>query len=366
MQKKVMLLSPKDYNFYNFRSELILKLVEMGYQVVLVCPYGNKIDFFTERGCRFIDITIDRRGKSVINDAKLMHTYKILFKKEKPDLVLTYTTKPSVYAGYVCGKMKIPCIINNAGLMETKGFFWVFMRMLYYIGFRKATCIMFQNSRERDVVEKPFHYKVPYRDIPGSGVNLNAFPIAPYPEKTDRIIFNFVARIAELKGIDEYLTCAEHVKKTHPEAVFRIYGEYDDDCYKARIEDLGKKGIVEYCGILLDMKPAIAEAHAVIHPSHYEGMTNVILEHSAMGRPCIGSDIPGVREAIEDKKTGYLFPVMDVDGLIRVVESFLELPYEKKKQFGLAARKKVEKEFDRECVTAIYMEEIEKVLICGE
>ena len=62
--KKIMLISPKDNNFYNFRSELILKLNE-DYEVVLVCPYGKKIDYFTDRGCRFIDLSIDRRGKNI-------------------------------------------------------------------------------------------------------------------------------------------------------------------------------------------------------------------------------------------------------------------------------------------------------------
>ena len=65
--KKIMLISPKDNNFYNFRSELILKLNE-DYEVVLVCPYGKKIDYFTGRGCRFIDLSIDRRGKNIFND----------------------------------------------------------------------------------------------------------------------------------------------------------------------------------------------------------------------------------------------------------------------------------------------------------
>ena len=48
---KIILLSPKDNNFYNFRSELILKLVELGHKIVLVCPYGKKVDYFTNRGC---------------------------------------------------------------------------------------------------------------------------------------------------------------------------------------------------------------------------------------------------------------------------------------------------------------------------
>ena len=63
---KIVLIANKDNNFYNFRSELILKLVELHYDVLLVCPYGKKIDFFTERGCRFFDIDVDRRGKSII------------------------------------------------------------------------------------------------------------------------------------------------------------------------------------------------------------------------------------------------------------------------------------------------------------
>ena len=68
---KIMLISPKDNNFYNFRSELILKLTELKSDVVLVCPYGKKIDYFTQRGCRFIDISMDRRGTSIFNDLKL-------------------------------------------------------------------------------------------------------------------------------------------------------------------------------------------------------------------------------------------------------------------------------------------------------
>ena len=77
----------------------------------------------------------------------------------------------------------------------------------------------------------------------------------------------------------------------------------------------------------MDMKPYIASAHAVIHPSYYEGMTNVVLEHSAMGRPCIGSNIPGVREGIDDGKTGFLFEVKNVDSMVHAVEKFILLQH---------------------------------------
>ena len=152
------------------------------------------------------------------------------------------------------------------------------------------------------------------------------------------------------------------MKADYPNARFIIYGDYDDESYRPRIEELEKCGVVEYGGIQLDMKPCIEKAHAVIHPSYYEGMTNVVLEHSAMGRACIGSDIPGIREGIEEGKTGYLFKVRNVDSMVEKVETFIRLPHEEKAKMGRAAREKMEREFSREIVTNIYLEEIDRIL----
>ena len=359
---KIILISPKDNNFYNFRSELILKLHDLGHEVVLVCPYGKKMDYFTERDCRFIDISMDRRGTSILNDLKLVRAYFELLKREEPDIVLTYTSKPSIYAGFVCGKLKIPYIVNNAGLMETTGLLDKFMKLLYKIGWSKATCMMYQNTGERDVVNKLLGDSVHYRDLPGSGVNIDAFPFTEYPENDDVITFNYVARIVKIKGIDELLECAKRVKKKYYNVRFVLFGDYDDDEYRAKVESLETQGIIEYGGVQLDMRPCIAAAHAVIHPSYYEGMTNVVLEHSSMGRPCIGSNIPGVREGIEDGQTGFVFKVKNVDSMVEAVEKFISLPHEEKAEMGRKARIKMEKEFSREIVTNIYIEEIEKII----
>ncbi len=359
--KKILLLSCKDNTFFNFRKELIMRLHDEGYEVVLSCPYGKKMDYFTERGCRFVDLEMDRRGTNVFKDLKLMSAYKKLIKAEKPDVVLTYTGKPSIYAGYICGRLKVPYIVNNAGLMETKGLFDKFMKMLYWFGFRKAACLMFQNEQERDVIEGVLHNKVPYRRLPGSGVNLEEFQYKPYPENDDVVTFNYVARIVQLKGIDEFLACAKRVKEKHPNTRFVLYGDYDDDTYRARVEEYEKEGVVEYGGVQMDMKPCIEAAHAVIHPSYYEGMTNVVLEHSAMGRVCIGSDVPGVKDGIEDGHTGYVFKVRDVDSMVEAVEKFLALSHEEKVEMGKRAREKMEREFDRNIVTEIYLEEIKKI-----
>lgn len=361
-RKTVLFLVNKDNVIYNFRRELAFKLLEQGYRVVISCPYGKKLDFLTEKGAEWVDIKIDRRGTSIFNDLKLIKQYYQQIKAIKPDVVLCYTTKCSIYGGMVCQRLHIPYIVNNAGLVENeKGLLEFIMRRLYWAGFKGAACMMYQNDRERDYVNAILKNKVPYRNIPGSGVNLEEFPYAEYPENDDVVTFNYVARIVGFKGINELLAAAEIVKECHKNVRFVLLGDYDDDSYRERVTELEKRGIVEYGGIQLDMKPFIKKAHAVIHPSYYEGMTNVILEHGAMGRPAIASDIPGCREGIDEGVSGYTFNLKDVDSLVAAIEKFLALSHNQKVAMGLAARKKMEKEFDRNIVTDIYLQEINNI-----
>lgn len=363
-KRTVLFLVNKDNVIYNFRRELAFKLLELGYRVVISCPYGKKLDFLTDKGAEWLDIKIDRRGTSVLNDLKLLKQYYSQIKQINPDVVLCYTTKCSIYGGIVCKRLQIPYIVNNAGLVENeKGLLEFIMRRLYKIGFKGADCMMYQNEREREYVNDIIGNNVHYWDIPGSGVNLTEFPFEEYPDNDDEIVFNYVARIVGFKGINELLTAAECIKPKHPNVHFVLYGDYDDDSYRARVYDLEKKGIVEYGGIQLDMKPYIKKAHAVIHPSYYEGMTNVILEHAAMGRPAIASDIPGCREGIDEGVSGYTFKLKDVDDLVQKIERFLSLSHEEKRAMGKAARIKMEREFDREIVTNIYLEEIDRILL---
>lgn len=362
---KILLIASKDYNFYNFRSEMILRLKDLGHDVVLSCPVGNKIKYFTDNGCRFIPHDMDRRGTSVLNDLRLLKSYYNIFKSEKPDILLTYTSKSSTYGGLIARLLGIPRIINNAGLLDTRYYnriVKIVLDILYKLGFSKATCLMFQNSQERDYILNIVGKNSHYRNLPGSGVNLLDFNYQEYPSSSEPITFNYVGRLVSIKGIEEFLECAEYIKRKYPNTRFRIFGDYDDDVYRQRVNELEQKGVVEYCGVQMNMKPFLMQAHAAIHASYYEGMTNVVLEHGAIGRPSIGSDIAGVREGISNGKTGYVFPVKDVNALISAVEKFILLPHEEKVAMGRSAREKMEREFDRNIVTNIYLEEINKIL----
>ena len=364
MKRKVLFLVNKDNVIYNFRRELAFKLVELGYDVYISSPYGKKIDFMVERGCKFAELNIDRRGTNIFTDIKLIWKYLKQLKKIKPDIVLAYTSKPTIYGGICCQILGIPYIVNNAGLLDSTIYPWyvgVTLDFLYKVGYSGASCMMFQNAQEREYMLNILGNKY-YRDIPGSGVNLDLFSEKPYPSNDNEVIFNYVARIVKIKGIDELIGCAIRVKQKHQNVKFVLYGDFDDDEYRKKVENLQNDGIIEYGGIQLDIKPCISKAHAAIHPSYYEGMTNVVLEHGAMGRPSLGSNIPGVAEAIEVGKTGYTFEVRNVDSMVEAVEKFLALSNKEKAEMGHAARLKMEREFSRDIVTNVYLEEINRIM----
>ena len=152
------------------------------------------------------------------------------------------------------------------------------------------------------------------------------------------------------------------IKKKYTNTKFVIYGEYEEEYYKIKVFEFVQMGIVEYKGPQLDIKPCIKIAHALINPSYHEGMSNVVLEHSAMGRACLGSDVNGIREAIVDGVTGFLFQPHNVGSMVKAVEKFILLDSEKKCIMGRKAREKMERDFDRQIVVNTYLEEINKIV----
>ena len=76
--------------------------------------------------------------------------------------------------------------------------------------------------------------------------------------------------------------------------------------------------------------PFYQNCDCVVLPSYHEGMSNVLLEAAAVGRPIIASDIPGCREAVEHSKTGLLCRAKDADSLYVAMRAFLALSAEQK------------------------------------
>lgn len=97
------------------------------------------------------------------------------------------------------------------------------------------------------------------------------------------------------------------------------------------MEKLQREGIIEYHGMVRDIRQVLKDVHCVVLPSYHEGMSNALLEAAATGRPLIASDIPGCRECFKDREGGLLIKPKDAIDLERKIEEFIEIPYDEKK-----------------------------------
>lgn len=109
-------------------------------------------------------------------------------------------------------------------------------------------------------------------------------------------------------------------------------------------------GAAVFHGFQSEPRPYYAGADCVVLASYHEGMSNVLLEAAATGRPVITSDIYGCREAVDEDATGLLCTVRDADSLCEQMKKMALMPREERAQMGLAGRKKMERQFDKKLV----------------
>lgn len=362
--RQVVILSNHHAYTYNFRKEIIQRLLDENYKVYLVLPYGEKVELLKQMGCEFINLPLDRRGMNPITDLKLILNYYKIIKKIKPDAVLSYTIKPNIYGGIVCRYLGIPFFPNITGLgsaLEKESFIQKVLVQMYKVAYKKASCVFFQNGDNLRFFNKKKIAIKNSRVIPGSGVNTQYFSLLPYPP-SETIEFLFISRIMKEKGIEQYLEAAMVIKEKYPNTKFHVLGFCEED-YEQRLLELQEKGIIQYHGMQIDVRKFLKISHCTIHPTYYpEGMSNVLLESASSGRPIITTNRSGCREVVDDGVNGYIVEQQDSQDLIEKIEKFLALTHEEKFQMGLAGRKKVEEEFDRKTVVNIYLEEINKVV----
>ena len=362
-QKKVLIITNHSYMFWQFRRELTEELLKE-YEVVLSTPFVGHEDDLATLGCRMIKTDIDRRGINLIADAKLLREYKKLIKQEKPDLVITYSIKPNIYAGRICRYKHIPHCVNVQGLgtaFQTKGIATV-VTCLYRGALKKANEVFFENEDNAKVFrDRRITPKEQQIILPGAGVNLEYYNYQPMQEK-EKVHFLYLGRIMKEKGMDELLDSVHKLNALYPgQFQLDLVGFFEDE-YKEQVERLTEENVAVFHGFAQDPRPYYGAADCVVLPSYHEGMSNVLLEAAATGRALITSDIPGCREAVEANVSGLLCKKQSADSLLEQMQRFMELSHEERVAMGLAGRTHVETNFSKTLVVDRTMEVINQVI----
>jgi glycosyltransferase involved in cell wall biosynthesis len=161
----------------------------------------------------------------------------------------------------------------------------------------------------------------------------------------------FVGRFEERKGIDLLLKLIPIISERYPKVIFRLVGLDKGKQYQ--------KSFLQTYSNLADRVLFLGEKRGdaledeykncsiFIAPSRYESFGLIYAEAMSFGKPVIGTNIGGIPEVIEDKKSGFLCENESLKDFIRAISTLLE-NNELRENMGAYARKLVAKSFDFE------------------
>ncbi len=348
---KVLIVTNHSYMLYRFRNELIQRLLQ-DYEVVVSTPFVGHEQDLEALGCKCIKTDVDRRGVNPKTDLKLMDTYRKILDAEKPNFVITYSIKPNIYMGMLCWLKRVPYYVNVQGLgtaFQNPKMAEV-VAILYRVALTGVRTVFFENeSNAQEFIKRRIVPQAKSVVLPGAGINLNSYEYSPYPKNEARH-FLYLGRIMKEKGMDEWFEAAIRLKKEYGDrVVFDMVGFFEDE-YKEMVEQLQKEHVIVFHGFDTEPRPYYRMCNCVVLPSYHEGLSNVLLEAAAMGRPVLTSDIPGCRETVVDRETGYLCEAKNAEDLYEKMKIVLEATDEELEAMGRRARLHVTQCFDKQMV----------------
>ena len=363
---RIALVANSAWYLYNFRRTLAHELRDVGHEIVAIAPQDGYDSRLAADDICFRSIPLDGGSTNPWREMRTLHTLSRILQRERIDLVLSWTPKGNIYTGLAIFGTRTRQIANVSGLGRASirnPPLSLLMRVLYRMALGRAFRVFFQNDDDRSAfIERGIVDASRTDRLPGSGVDLTHFS-EQAPDRAgpkDGAVFLLMARMLWDKGIGEFVEAARRVRNDCPNARFQLLGPLGVSNPAAilpeQIHRWVADGVVEYLGKTDDVRPYIAAADCIVLPSSYrEGVPRSLLEASAMARPCITTDTPGCRDAVEAGRTGYLCRARDAADLATKIGMFLRLPTSVRSDMGRCAREKMEREFDERFVIERYM-----------
>lgn len=349
--QRILILSDDSFSLWQFRRELISTMLASEMEVLISAPAGDHAGALQAMGCKLIPTAVSSKEGRFQQSIRLRKRYQQILKNEKPDMVITYGTQPNILGGMSCGQAKVPHCANVQGLgslfqTPLRSFF---ATLVCRAALKNSKAVFFENAASAAFFqEKKIIKEAQQVILPGAGVNLRHYTQQPYPNN-DPIRFLYLGRMKKEKGMDELLAAIKMLYDDCYEVRLDLVGE-PDDAYKEQLEALKLPGIVAVHGFQEDPRPFYAACDCVVMPSHAEGMSNVLLEAAATGRPVIASYIPGCREAVDEARTGFTYRTQDKYALFDAMKRIAAMPRSQRKEMGILGRRRMEELFDKQIV----------------
>lgn len=359
---KMLFTVTEDWAFCSHRLPTAFAARDAGYDVVVVARMGEHQKQIEALGFRTVPWAIKRESLNPFSELSALLDLIRIYKQEQPDVSYHVAVKSIMYGSIAARQAKVAHTINlfsgmGVVFISTAPKFRlirsIITPILRWALAPKTARLQVQNRDDKALlnglgISSPDHTDL----IPGSGLDMENFPLTPEPPKTTPKAL-VVSRMLWDKGIGELMEAARLLKSRNVDIDIELVGAPDPanpaSISEAQLKAWQDEGLMTWLGQRSDVADLIKNSHIAVLPSYREGMPRSLLEAASIGRPLVAFDTPGCRDLVHDEENGLLLEFPEINDLARALEH-LATDAGLRKRMGAQAHQDIKSTY---CTTAI-------------
>lgn len=343
------------------------RLLEDGHRVVVLTDAGPIRERLTSLGVEVVEVPISRRIDPPADAAALVRLFRA-FRRLRPDVVHTYTSKAGVL-GRIAGRLAgVPAVVHTLqGLPFYEGqprARYALYAALEWISGRFGHALFAENRGDAATARS---MGLASRDrLHHIGSGIAAADLDRRLEAADREgarrahgasgetgVILLPARLEAVKGHAFFLDVLDELRRTTT-VPFVCWFAGDGPLrgpLEQRVKALCLDGCVRFLGFVDEMPTLLRAADILALPSEKEGIPRVVLEGMVARLPVVATDVLGTREVVANGITGLLAAFGDARSMAKHLAYLLERPAARRRM-GRAGRERALRRFDDRKVAA--------------
>ncbi|MBI2667168.1 glycosyltransferase family 4 protein [Candidatus Woesearchaeota archaeon] len=303
--------------------EILKRLVKQKHKVTLFCGYYNG----AKRHDKIDGINVIRYGNIITVYLWAFIFYIFKLRKEKYDLIFENISGAPWMSMLYSRKPRVTIIYHIVGDIYLKEIFFPVALIAMFIE-SYLMPLLYRNEKVLAISESSREElsKMGFRNIDmiSMGIDRNLKPKLKVKSKYNPIIIHH-GRLMNYKRVEILVRLMRLVAKKYKNAQLYIVGKGEaENNLKKLTKELHLEDNIKFFGFVSEKKKLelLQKSWIFITPSYKEGWGIVVLEANACGVPAISFDVPGLRNAIINNKTGYL--VKDEDEMLEKTIDLIE------------------------------------------
>lgn len=320
---------------------LARELQQRGHNIVLGVPGGTMVNDFTQSGMEYVFVPIHPQNKKITDFIRSIATVRKVLNKFKVDVVHSHHRLGDLISWIVGSFTNVQTVSTAHALVSGKKFLSFRSGKLIAVSHAVESMLVNEFLIRKEKIQLIRNIPRPLR-MPSESETLefkrqyqifdDEFVVVGvgrlHPEKGYDVLLKAIQRLSHMKGIKAVL-----VGKGTEEKRLKLFAEK----HKLNIVFIDEINEVELIYSIADV---------VVVPSRQESAGLVAIEAANFCKPVIASNVGGLKETIENEKTGLLVPPENDIMLAKAIERLYNNKF-LAEQIGFNLHVHVTKEYNR-------------------